>query len=206
MVLDRSFYNRSSLEVAPELLNKVLFANGLSGRIVEVEAYGGADDPASHAYRGQTKRNSSMFLEGGTLYVYFIYGMHNCINCVCLPAGIASAVLIRALEPVEVAKTMINASDSARIDQVPGLDSKSMSRPAKLSKVHGLDLRSMSGPGKLAKVLGIDRQYDGMDLTNSDKITVFYDGVDPPRTPGNGPRVGISRAQDLPWRWWVEKS
>src|SRR5437588_10508424 len=97
--LARSFFTRDSREVAPDLLNKLLVAGDRVGRIVEVEAYAGAEDPGSHAYRGLTARNATMFGHGGLLYVYFTYGMHFCANVVCGEEGVATAVLLRGLTP-----------------------------------------------------------------------------------------------------------
>lgn len=129
------------VEVAPHLLGLTIEASGVSGRIVEVEAYRGSSDPASHAFRGQTARNSTMFGPPGRLYVYFTYGMHHCCNVVCGPEGTATAVLIRALAPTG------------------GLDLMHQRRPKARSES---DL--CSGPGKLCQALGIDRSCDGVDL------------------------------------------
>ncbi|MCL4448930.1 MAG: DNA-3-methyladenine glycosylase [Actinobacteria bacterium] len=120
--LSRSFYNRDPLVVAPKLLNKLFVSGNKVGRIVEVEAYRGFEDPASHAYKGMTKRNASMFGMPGLLYVYFTYGMHFCVNVVCWPKGRPGAVLIRALSPIQKVDTMCNG-------------------PAKLAKAFSLDKR-----------------------------------------------------------------
>ena len=179
--LGRSFYRRSPLDVAPDLLNKVLVAGDRAGRIVEVEAYLGADDPASHAFRGPTARNATMFGPPGHLYVYFTYGMHWCANAVTSDRGTAGAVLLRALEPLRGATAMAAARPAAR-------------RPFDVA----------NGPAKLCQALGIDGRLDGADLTTADRfVTIVDDGVAPPERPAAGPRVGISVAVEQPWRFWV---
>ena len=177
----RSFYDRDAVDVAQELLNKLLVAVGRVGRIVEVEAYRGAEDAASHAYRGRTERNATMFGPPGHLYVYFSYGMHWCANAVCLPPGTAHAVLLRALAPVEGLDEMRAARPRARRDR---------------------DL--CSGPGRLCQALGITRAHDGADLvTGTAGPAISDDGTPPPDRPGVGPRVGIRQAADLALRFWV---
>lgn len=177
----RDFYQRTSAEVAPELLGKHLDLDGVGGRIVEVEAYGGSDDPASHAYRGKTARNGVMFGPPGRVYVYLIYGVHWCANLVCLDEGTASAVLIRALAPTEGVEKMRQRRIKARRDR---------------------DL--CSGPGRLCQALGIDGGYDGCDAVTGDcGLRVYDDGSPPPEGPGQGTRIGISVAKEIPWRWTI---
>jgi DNA-3-methyladenine glycosylase len=177
----RAFYDRDSREVAPELLNKVLVVGDRAARIVEVEAYAGADDPASHAYRGPTKRNAVMFGPPGGLYVYFVYGMHWCANAVCGPGGTASAVLLRAGAPLA------------------GLDAMRQARPAARQ-----DRDLARGPARLCRALGLDGDDDGLDLVaGSAGVTIVDDGTEPPRRPGRGARVGLSVAVEARWRWWV---
>ncbi|MPY93651.1 MAG: DNA-3-methyladenine glycosylase [Acidimicrobiia bacterium] len=177
----RAFFARSSLEVAPELLNKVLRAGERAGRIVEVEAYLGADDPASHAFRGRSARNGVMFGPPGHLYVYFSYGVHWCANVVCGEEGTATAVLLRALAPVAGVAEMFASRPAAR-------------RPRDLC----------SGPGKLTQALGIGRAHDGADLVSGDRgLTLEDDGMAPPVEPVVAERVGISVAAERPWRWYV---
>ena len=181
--LDRDFYARNALEVAPELLNKVLVApDGRSGRIVEVEAYRGADDPGSHGHRGRTKRNATMFGPPGHLYVYFTYGMHWCANVVAETDGVAAAVLLRALTPVEGLEAMYaGRGPAARRDR---------------------DL--CSGPAKLTQALGIDGTLDGADLVRGDHgVTIVNDGQPPPLTPAVTTRIGLTTGADLPWRFCV---
>lgn len=180
--LPRRFYLRHPTEVAPELLNKLLLRDdGRVGRIVEVEAYAGGEDPAAHSYRGRTARNASMFGPGGHLYVYFTYGMHWCANAVCGPEGHGWGVLLRALEPVAGIEHM----RSARGQHL---------KPRELA----------SGPGRLGQAMGIDRALDGADLVRPDRgIWIASDGTLPPTSPQAGPRIGIRHAVEHAWRWWV---
>lgn len=179
--LTRSFYRRDPLELAPDLLNKLLVVGDRSGRIVEVEAYRGVDDPASHAYRGPTPRTEVMFGPPGHLYVYFSYGMHWCSNVVAGEDGTAGAVLIRAVKPEA------------------GLEAMRAVRPAARRDV---DLGN--GPGKLCQALGIDGDHNGTDLTSArSEVWLLDDGTPPPEEATVGPRVGISAAVDHPWRFSV---
>ncbi|HEX4246131.1 MAG TPA: DNA-3-methyladenine glycosylase [Acidimicrobiales bacterium] len=178
--VERHALEADSVVVAPWLLNKLLVKDGRVGRIVEVEAYRGAEDPASHAYRGETKRNAVMFGPAGHLYVYFTYGMHWCANVVCATEGVAQAVLIRALAPVS------------------GLEAMRASRPAARR-----DRDLCSGPAKLCQALGIVGADDGSDLLGRSTILLCDDGVPPPGRPARGARVGITSATEVLWRWWV---
>ncbi len=180
-LLPRTFYERPSTELAPLLLNKVLRCGDRSARIVEVEAYAGSDDPASHAYRGPTRRNATMFGPAGGLYVYFTYGMHWCANVVCGDEGEGVAVLLRAGAPVSGLEEMWAARPAARRER---------------------DLAN--GPAKLCQALGIDGHHDGVDLTVAgSEVVLLDDGVPPPRRPARSARIGISVAVDRPWRWYV---
>ncbi|MCE7031351.1 DNA-3-methyladenine glycosylase [Lysobacter sp. GX 14042] len=177
--LPGNFYRRPADLLAPLLLNKLLAtADGRVGRIVEVEAYAG-DDPASHAFRGRTARNAAMFGPAGHLYVYFTYGMHWCANAVCGQEGEGTAVLLRALEPLAGQERMRQARPRARSER---------------------DL--CSGPAKLAQALGITGTLDGVDLA-SGAVRILGDGVPPPGDPVVTPRIGITKATELPWRWYV---
>lgn len=179
--LPRAFYRRDPLDLAPDLLNKVFQLGERAGRIVEVEAYRGALDPASHAFRGETSRNATMFGPPGALYVYFTYGMHWCANVVCADEGVAGAVLLRALAPLR------------------GLDQMAIARPAARRE---RDL--CSGPAKLCQALGIDRSFDGADLPTANQgLTIVDDGVAPPTDPATSGRIGISAGIDAQWRWFV---
>jgi DNA-3-methyladenine glycosylase len=180
--LRREFYREHPCLLAPRLLNKLLVRGTRIGRVVEVEAYAGGHDPASHAFRGETARNSTMFGPPGHLYVYFTYGMHWCANVVCGEPGEGVAVLLRALAPEAGLDQMRRARPRARRDR---------------------DL--CSGPAKLCQALGISGSLNGADLAaGSQGVWIADDGRPPPLDPGRGPRIGISVATERPWRWWVE--
>jgi len=157
-------------------LVRVIGEERRSGRIVETEAYR-PGDPASHAFRGETSRNRSMFGRPGLAYVYFTYGSCHCVNVVCEPEGVGAAVLIRALAPEEGA--------------------------AGMARARGRESDLASGPGRLCQALEIDRRLDGVDLLASDVL--YLAAGDPVRDSqvASTPRIGISRARDLPWRFAV---
>jgi DNA-3-methyladenine glycosylase len=179
--LPREWYARGAVAVAPLLLNKVLVAGATAGRIAEVEAYMGADDPGSHAFRGPTRRNATMFGPAGHLYVYFTYGMHWCANVVCGDDGEATAVLLRALAPLDGVELMRARRPAARRDT---------------------DL--CSGPAKLCQALALDRAHDGADLVGgAGGVRILDDGTPPPARPVRTTRVGLTAGSDRPWRWYV---
>ena len=182
--LPRSFYRRDARAVAPDLLNKVIRRGPLSARIVEVEAYCGAEDPGSHAFRGQTRRNATMFGPPGGLYVYFTYGMHWCANAVCGEVGEGIAVLLRAAEPLTGLEAMRQRRPAARTDR---------------------DL--CRGPARLCQAFGIDGAHDGADLPTADRqVTIVDDGTPPPVVPAVTTRIGLTAGADLPYRWCVPDS
>jgi DNA-3-methyladenine glycosylase len=162
--------------VAPDLLGKIFVVGLCRGRITEVEAYGGTDDPASHAARGPTPRNAVMFGPAGVLYVYVTYGMHHCANIVTGPVGDAQAVLLRSVEPLE------------------GIDEMRTRRPKARS-----DRDLANGPGKLCAAFDIDLRHNGLDLAKG--AFGIYDEGFVSATIVSTPRIGISKAIDLPWRW-----
>jgi DNA-3-methyladenine glycosylase len=172
VTLGREFFARSVHEVAPALVGATLHVDGVGGRIVEVEAYD-HEDPASHGYGGRTARNASMFGPPGHAYVYRSYGIHWCLNLVCEQDGVANAVLVRALEPTD------------------GLDAMRVRRGVG-------DVRLLcSGPGRLCQALAVNHDHDGLPLDEPP----FE--LRPPAEPvevASGPRIGITRAADLPWR------
>jgi DNA-3-methyladenine glycosylase len=165
--------------VAPTILGATLAHGGVTVRITEVEAYAGDRDPASHAYRGRTPRSAVMFGPPGHLYVYFSYGMHHAANIVCGADGTASGVLVRSGEVVE------------------GLD---LARSRRGPRVRDRDLAR--GPGRLTQALGLTLADGGADVFGDGPVRLVLD-VDPVTEVATGPRVGVSRAADVPWRFWV---
>lgn len=181
----RDFFARNALDVAPELLGCLLTTRLEQGtvtvRITEVEAYAGALDPASHAYRGRTARNAVMFGPPGYAYVYFIYGMHYAVNVVCAPDGVSEAVLVRAGEVVD------------------GFELARARRPATRG-----DADLARGPGRLASAIGLTRELDGADLCEPlGPLTLELGKPVDAALIRSGPRVGISHAADLPWRFYL---
>ena len=176
--LTRGFFDRSVHEVAPDLIGAVLLVDGVGGRLVELEAYHHTD-PAAHSFRGPTRRNAVMFGPPGFVYVYRSYGIHWCLNFVCEATGSASAVLIRAIEPVA------------------GL--AVMRRRRRISDVRLL----CSGPGRLCEALGVTDKHNGSALdappfalfASTGKVEVV-----------TGPRIGITKAIELPWRYGEKDS
>ena len=197
-LIPREFFDRPSQEVAPDLLGCVLeheTAEGLVAvEITEVEAYAGETDPASHSYRGRTGRNGVMFGPPGYAYVYFTYGMHFCVNVVCMPAGIPRAVLLRA-------GRVTAGEDLARRRRARwrSEDSQGSVLPAR-------DLAR--GPARLCQALAIDRAQNGLDVCSADGELRLRPADPGLRADGAievavGPRVGVSAAADVPWRFWV---
>lgn len=180
--LPAAFYERNPEMVAPELLGKLVVRGSRVARIVEVEAYGGAEDPASHAHRGPTRRNASMFGPAGRWYVYFSYGMHWCANLVCRRDGSPGAVLLRAAAPEQGVGVMRRRRATARSDD-----------------------ELCRGPARLCAAFGIDGSHDGSDAAHG-VLRIVDDGVAPPEAPVVTTRIGISRGVDIAWRWSVQGS
>jgi DNA-3-methyladenine glycosylase len=176
--LSRDFFARSVHEVAPELIGATLLVEGVGGTIVEVEAYD-QDDPASHGFRGRTARTASMFGPPGHAYVYRSYGIHWCLNLVCAGEGRAEAALVRALEPVQ------------------GLEAMRERRGVEPERA------LCSGPGKLCQALGITRDLDGLAL-DEPPFELLARETEPPLAVG--PRIGITRAVERPWRYGLAGS
>jgi len=181
--LQRSFYERDTVIVARELLGKILVrrigAATLEGVIVEVEAYRGYDDPASHAYRGQTVRNLVMFGESGHAYVYFTYGMHYCLNVTTEPAGQPGAVLIRALEPAKGIKRMIKERGTKRIRELT------------------------NGPARLTQAFVVTKALNGHDLTIGKKLFIRESNIPEPVEIESSARIGIRAGLERPWRFFI---
>jgi DNA-3-methyladenine glycosylase len=216
--LRRSSLGRDPLLVAPQLLGKLLQRGQLVARIVEVEAYRGADDDASHAFRGRTKRNATMFGPPGHLYVYFTYGMHYCANVVCCREGEAGAVLLRALAPLAGLEEMAERRSLPRSGpRAPGgrrlgVARQSPAAPARPARsgtaASGMRVEDLcSGPAKLCQAFALDRSADGYDLVSGHEgVLLLDDGTPPPDEPSVGTRIGLAEScasRDEPWRWWV---
>jgi DNA-3-methyladenine glycosylase len=172
------------VDAAKLLLGCVLTAGDVRVRLVEVEAYRGGDDPASHCYRGRTPRNEVMFGPAGHLYVYFVYGMHFCANVVALVEDVPGAVLLRAGEVIG------------------GIEEARSRRPASRS-----DAELAKGPARLTSVLGLERADNGLDLTDpASPVRLLAGDPVPPERILAGPRVGVAVAMDVPWRFWIDGS
>jgi DNA-3-methyladenine glycosylase len=191
-ILPRDFFDRPSVAVAPDLLGCLLSHETAEGlvtvRLTEVEAYMGEADPASHAFRGRTARNAVMYGPAGHAYVYFTYGMHFCVNLVCQPEGHPSAVLLRAGQVVDgVPLAAARRSKASRSGAVP--------RERDLAR----------GPALLCEALSIDRSQDGADVCVPASRLRARARPEPVPAAGisRGPRVGISRAADVAWRFWI---
>ncbi|GLW66973.1 putative 3-methyladenine DNA glycosylase [Actinomadura rubrobrunea] len=184
--LPRDFFDRPVVEVARDLLGRVLAHRTDEGevavRLSEVEAYAGPLDPASHAYRGRTPRTEVMFGPPGHAYVYFTYGMHFCVNLVCGPDGTASAVLLRAGE-------IVAGEDLAR-------------RRRPRSTVRDL----ARGPARLCQALAIVREHNGLDVCSPDGELRIMAGEGPvdPSLIRTGPRTGVNGGKETPWRFWID--
>lgn len=176
--LNRSFFERSVHQVAPDLIGATVLFAGVGGRIVEVEAYHHTD-PAAHSFRGPTERNAVMFGPPGYAYVYRSYGIHWCVNFVCEPAGSASAVLLRAIEPTAGLATM--------------------------RRRRGLTEERLlcSGPGRVCEALGITRKYNGFALDAAPFVLLARQSAVEVVA---GPRIGITKAIDKPWRYGLKGS
>lgn len=180
----RDFYDRPVLDVARDLLGALVSRATADGvvrlRLTEVEAYAGAIDPASHAFRGETRRNATMFGPPGHAYVYFTYGMHYCVNLVCSPPGHASAVLLRAGE-------VVDGLELAR-SRRPGMPDRDLAR----------------GPARLTLALALDRSDDGLDVCGGSQLTVGPGEPVADSLVRSGPRVGVSQGATEPWRFWID--
>ncbi|HEX3649697.1 MAG TPA: DNA-3-methyladenine glycosylase [Pseudonocardiaceae bacterium] len=186
-------FTRDELAIDPLVMARLLLGSVLASdvggervavRLVEIEAYRGFDDPASHTYRGRTDRNTVMFGPAGHLYVYFVYGMHFCANVVAMTDGVPGAVLLRAGEVVD------------------GVAAAHRRRPAARS-----DAELAKGPARLTGVLGLARGHNGVDLTDpASQVRLHTGDPVPDESVRTGPRVGVATAMEVPWRWWIDGS
>jgi DNA-3-methyladenine glycosylase len=183
--LPRSFFDRPVLEVAPDLLGRLVVHAAAEGRVTarltEVEAYDGPNDPGSHAFRGRSKRNGSMFGPPGHIYVYFTYGMYHCMNLVCGPVGMPTGILLRAATVTEGVELARKRRPTAKTDR---------------------DLAR--GPARLVEALAVTRADDGADICGPGPLTIHYGEPPPAGLIRTGPRVGLRAAPDFPWRFWID--
>jgi DNA-3-methyladenine glycosylase len=180
--LARSFYSRPAIEVARDLLGKVIAHGTTSGRIVETEAYLGTDDEAAHSARGITDRTRVIFGPPGHAYVYLIYGMYECLNLVAEPEGSAGCVLIRALEPLRGLALMRKRRQAA----------------------HGIEDLA-NGPGKLTRALGITRRHNGVDVTTGPILVGEQDQGEGFKIETSA-RIGITKSAALPLRYFIQEN
>lgn len=189
--LPRQFYLEDPVKLAPKILGKIINRkvgnNYFSGKIVEVEAYHGKDDPAAHSYNGKTKRTEVMFFEGGYLYVYFTYGMHYCANIVCGKLHEGAAILIRAVEPLNYIEQLgFNRFDKSELTEK--------------------DKRNLTnGPAKFCKAFGITKYENGTDLTK-DSIFLSEGATIKKSDIVHTTRIGITKAKELPWRFYIKNN
>ena len=187
--LPQKFYTRNVLKVAKELLDKILVIKKgnkiLSGKIVEVEAYDGSCDEAAHTYIGKTKRNEVMFETGGLLYVYFTYGMYHCSNVVTGKENERTAVLLRAIEPID------------------GIEEMALNRFGEKQITEKQKSNLTNGPGKLCMALGIDKSHNGTSLIE-DKIYILNNRKIPEDKIVTTTRIGITKSIELPWRFYIK--
>jgi len=177
MTLGKSFFNKSTVELAKALLGKILVLGNLQGIIVETEAYLGIDDPGCHACKGKTVRNAPMFGPAGRTYVYLIYGMYHCLNIVSGKEGVGEAVLIRALEPVK------------------GIEL--MQKRRKTKKIENL----CNGPGKLTQALGITKKHNNISLFDG-KLQIYNSRIKPEISSSG--RIGLSAGKELELRFFIK--
>ncbi|MBS1874156.1 MAG: DNA-3-methyladenine glycosylase [Acidobacteria bacterium] len=182
VILDAEFYARPAVQVARDLLGKIIVHREAAGRIVEVEAYLGEGDAAAHAAAGLTARTRVLFGPPGRAYVYLIYGIHECLNFVAEPEGSAGCVLIRALEPVCGVKLMRRRRPAAR-------------------RLEDL----CSGPGKLTVAMGVTRAQNGCDVTHGG-FTVRALAGSRPISVATSARIGVTKSVDLPLRFYIKDS
>jgi len=186
--LSKDFYLADVLTVAKNLLGKTFVKAGsnkiLSGKIVEVEAYNGLMDEASHSFNGMTKRNEIMFKQGGLLYVYFTYGMHFCSNIVTGKEGDGCAVLIRGIEPID------------------GIKQMAKNRYGKTALTGKENINLTNGPAKLTQAFGIGRKDNGIDMTGNEIYILDSKNIHSKKI-SVSKRIGIKKSVDLPWRFYI---